>query len=493
MSAEALARPGGRPGPKMALLAFCMLIFSIDYNIVYVALPEIGREVGFSAQSLQWVVSAYSVGLGGALLLGGRAVDRLGARRMLVLALGLYAIASVAGGLATDPGLLVAARVVQGLGGALLFPATLSLINTSFEEGPVRNKAYAVWGTAGASGAIIGSLVGGLLTNYLGWAWVFFVNVPLCVLAVFGCYAWLATDATAGDSRKFDIPGALLATAASTLLVFGLIDGPEAGWGSTQTLTTIAAGLVLGIAFFVLEAKTNDPLAPPRLFGYRGLLTAILIIFVFQGAINTLHYLFFIQLQDVLGYSPLEAGLAFLPMSAVAMLGSSKLLPAVVKRWGVRGALFSGLIGVGAAMIVLSLTMSTNASFWPLLPGVLLWGLFAGMIYPAMFMAAGSDAAPDEQGVASGLTQTSAQIGGAVGMALLIAVANSGLDLSEGASNPIGDVVDGLQLSALVGGIAAIAGAFLAFRIKSQKAAEQEPAAADTATEAPERETAHSA
>jgi EmrB/QacA subfamily drug resistance transporter len=477
----------------MALLAFCMLIFSIDYNIVYVALPEIGREVGFSAQSLQWVVSAYSVGLGGALLLGGRAVDRLGARRMLVLALALYAIASVAGGLATDPGLLVAARVVQGLGGALLFPATLSLINTSFEEGPVRNKAYAVWGTAGASGAIIGSLVGGLLTNYLGWAWVFYVNVPLCVLAVFGCYAWLATDVTAGDSRKFDIPGALLATAASTLLVFGLINGPEAGWGSTQTLATIAVGLVLGIAFFALEAKTADPLAPPRLFGYRGLLTAILIIFVFQGAINTLHYLFFIQLQDVLGYSPLEAGLAFLPMSAVAMLGSSKLLPAVVKRYGVRGALFSGLIGVGAAMIVLSATMSTNASFWPLLPGVLLWGLFAGMIYPAMFMAAGSDAAPDEQGVASGLTQTSAQIGGAVGMALLIAVANSGLDLSEGASNPIADVVDGLQLSALVGGIAAIAGAFLAFRIKSQKAAEQESAAADTATEAPERETAHSA
>ncbi|MFI9345014.1 MFS transporter [Streptomyces sp. NPDC052773] len=492
MSAEALARPGGRPGPKMALLAFCMLIFSIDYNIVYVALPEIGREVGFSAQSLQWVVSAYSVGLGGALLLGGRAVDRLGARRMLILSLGLYGVASIAGGLATDPGLLVAARVVQGLGGALLFPATLSLINTSFEEGPVRNKAYAVWGTAGASGAIIGSLVGGLLTNYLGWAWVFFVNVPLCVLAVVGCYAWLAPDAISGDSRKFDIPGALLATAASTLLVFGLINGPEAGWGSTQTLTTIALGLVLGAAFFVIEAKTNDPLAPPRLFGYRGLLTAILIIFVFQGAINTLHYLFFIQLQDVLGYSPLEAGLAFLPMSAVAMLGSSKLLPAVVKRWGVRGALFSGLIGVGASMIVLSLTMSTNASFWPLLPGVLLWGLFAGMIYPAMFMAAGSDAAPDEQGVASGLTQTSAQIGGAVGMALLIAVANAGLDLSEGASNPIGDVVDGLQLSALVGGIAAIAGAFLAFRIKSQKAAEQ--AAPDAVTEAtPERETAHSA
>ncbi|QIJ65224.1 MFS transporter [Streptomyces sp. JB150] len=493
MSAEAPARPVGsprRPGVKMALLAFCMLVFSVDYNIVYVALPEIGREVGFSAQSLQWVVSAYSVGLGGALLLGGRAVDRLGARRMLVLALALYALASTAGGLATEPGLLVAARVVQGLGGALLFPATLSLINTGFEEGPVRNRAYAVWGTAGASGAIIGSLVGGLLTDYLGWAWVFFVNVPLCVLAVAGCYAWLAPDARSGDSRAFDVHGALLATAASTLLVYGLINGPEAGWSSARTLTTIAVGLVLGVAFFAVEAKAADPLAPPRLFGYRGLLTAMLIIFVFQGAINTLHYLFFIQLQDVLGYSPLEAGLAFLPMSAVAMLGSGKLLPAVVKRWGVRGALFSGLTGVGASMIVLSLTMSTDTGFLPLLPAVLLWGLFAGMIYPAMFMAAGSDAAPDEQGVASGLTQTSAQIGGAVGMALLIAVANAGLDLNEGAANSVGDVVDGLRLSALTGGIAAVAGAFLAFRIKPPRAARQD----GSATEAPpEPETVHSA
>ncbi|WP_199821273.1 MFS transporter [Streptomyces sp. NRRL B-3229] len=457
----------------MALLAFCMLIFSVDYNIVYVALPEIGREVGFSAQSLQWVVSAYSVGLGGALLIGGRAVDRLGARRMLVLALGLYGLASMAGGLAGSPGLLIAARVVQGLGGALLFPATLSLINTSFSD-EERGKAYAWWGTAGASGAIIGSMVGGLLTNYLGWEWVFFVNVPLCLIAIAGLLSNFDADAVQGDARGFDLPGALLATGASTLLVFGLISGPEAGWASARTIIVLAVGLALGVGFFALEARTADPLAPSRLFGYRGLLTAILIIFVFQGAINTLHYLFFIQLQDVMGYSPLQAGLAFLPMSAVAMLGSNKLLPLVVKRWGVRTALFTGMLGVGTAMIVLAASMSTSHSFWPLLPAVLLWGLFAGMIYPAMFMAAGSDAAPDEQGVASALAQTSAQIGGAMGMAALIAVANSGLDLGEGAHNAVGDVVNGLQLAALVGGVAAIAGAFLAFRVKSQKAAAQD-------------------
>lgn len=474
----------------MALIAFCMLIFSIDYNIVYVALPEIGREVGFSAQSLQWVVSAYSVGLGGALLFGGRAVDRLGARNMLALSLVLFAVSSLAGGLATSPGLLIGARVVQGLGGALLFPATLSLINTQFEEGPVRNKAYAAWGTAGASGSILGSMAGGVLTNYLGWASVFYVNIPLCIAAVVATYAFISADAKAADSRKFDVPGALVATGASTLLVYGLIAGPENGWGSAKTIGSLAVGLALFIAFFVIEAKTKDPLAPPRLFSYRSLLTAILIIFVFQGAINTLHYIFFIDLQNVMGYSPLQAGLAFLPMSAMAMLGSGKVLPFVVQKWGVRWALFGGLTGVGVSMIVLAFTMSASSSFLPLIPAVLLWGLFAGTLYPAMFMAAGSDAAPDEQGVASALTQTSAQIGGAMGMAALIVVANSGLDLSEGATNAVGDVLDGLQTSSLVGGIAAIAGAFLAFRIKSQQAAAAPANAAESAPAAEDSKVA---
>ncbi|MFC9588135.1 MFS transporter [Streptomyces yangpuensis] len=468
----------------MAFIAFCMLIFSIDYNIVYVALPEIGKDLGFTAQSLQWVVSAYAVGLGGAILFGGRAVDRLGARMMLVVALGLYGVASVVGGLAGSPGLLVAMRVVQGLGGALLFPATLSLINSSFKEGPERNKAYALWGSAGASGSIIGSLAGGVLTDYLGWSSVFYVNVPLCILAVVGILVFIAPDARSRDKGKFDIPGALIATGASTLLVYGLISGPENGWTSTSTITTLAVGAVLGILFFVTEARTKDPLAPSHMWSYRGLVTAILVVFVFQGVINTLNYLFFVHLQNVIGYSPLQAGLAFLPMSVIAMLGSGKLLPFVVQKWGVRYALFGGLSGLGVSMIVLAFTMSESTSFWPLLPGVLIWGLFAGMLYPAIFMAAGSDAAPQEQGVASGLTQTIAQLGGGMGMAALIAVANAGLDLGEGAQNTAGDILDGLQNSALVGGIAAIAGSFLAFFLKAQSSAQAEaPVAAEPAAE----------
>lgn len=454
----------------MALIAFCMLIFSVDYNIVYVALPDIGAEVGFSPQSLQWVVSAYAVGLGGFLLLGGRAVDRLGARRMLVVALLLYAVASFAGGVAGDPGLLIAARVVQGLGGALLFPATLSLISTTFAEGPERNKAFAWWGTAGASGAIVGAMLGGLLTNFFGWESVFFVNVPLCLGAIVAALQLLAPDAVrAGGAGRFDLPGALVATAASVLLVFGLISGPEAGWESPRVLGSLIVGAVLMVAFFVIERVTKDPLAPPRLFGVRSLVVAMAIIFVFQGAINTLHYLFFIDIQNVLGYTPLQAGLAFLPMSACAMLGSNKVLPFLLGRFGVRIVLFIGMLGVGASMIVLAATMTTTGSYWTLLPGLFLWGIFAGTLYPAMFMAAGSEVDGSEQGVASGLAQTSAQLGGAMGLAALIAVANFGLDLGPDAANSAQDVLDGLKLSSLVGGVGAVAGAFLAFLIPAAK------------------------
>ena len=471
-----------RPGYKMALLAFCMLIYSIDYNIVYLALPEIGEKVGFTAQSLQWVVSAYAVGLGGFLLLGGRAVDRLGGRRMLMLALLLYALASLAGGLAPSPEILVGARAVQGLGGALLFPATLALINTSFEEGPERNRAYALWGTAGASGVIVGAMAGGLLTNFLGWEWVFFVNVPLCAIAIIGALQLLARDAVRGEAGgSFDIPGALLATAGSTLLVFGLITGPEAGWQSPRTVSTLVSGLVLLALFFVVERFTRDPLAPLRMFTVRSLIAAIAIIFIFQGVINTLHYLYFIDLQTVLNYTPLQAGLAFLPMSFFAMFGSGKVLPLLLNRWGVRTALFVGMLGVGTAMVVYAGSMSLDGPYWTLLPAVILWGLSAGMLYPAMFAAASAGVAPNEQGVASALAQTSAQIGGAIGLAALVAVANAGLDLSPGATNSPADVLAGLRMSSFVGGLVAIAGAFISFVIKTPAGAPAQEAAVQAA------------
>ncbi|OLB82569.1 MAG: MFS transporter, partial [Actinobacteria bacterium 13_2_20CM_2_71_6] len=315
----------------IALLAFAHLILSVDYNIVYVALPEIGPRLGFSAQSQQWVVSAYAVGFGGLLLLGGRAVDRLGARRMFLVALLIYAVSSLIGGFATGPAMLLAGRAAQGLGGALLFPAILALINTAFPEGRQRNRAMAYWGVAGASGALVGPVIGGVLTSYLGWAWVFFVNVPLALGAVLAARVLLPADPPRVSRwGAVDLPGALVATAGSTLVVFGLASGPEAGWGSLWGAGAIVAGAVLLGTFLLVERRARDPLVPLRLFRHRGLAAATAVVFVVMGGINTLHFVFYLDLQNVLGYSALAAGLAFLPSSVAATAASWRILPALL-------------------------------------------------------------------------------------------------------------------------------------------------------------------
>lgn len=227
-----LQRPA-RPRAVLALLASAQLIVAVDFDIVFVALPQIGHELDFSAQSLQWVVSAYTVVLGGFLLIGGRAADRVGGRRVFLAGAAIFGTASLAGGLAGLPGLLVAARAVQGLGAALLIPSTLKLISTSFAEGPARTQALAVWGLAGSSGAAVGALGGGVLTGLLGWEWVLFVNVPFTLIVVVAGFSLLPGDRIS-NARGFDVRGATLATAGSTLVVFGLVNGPETGWATSN-------------------------------------------------------------------------------------------------------------------------------------------------------------------------------------------------------------------------------------------------------------------
>ncbi|MGN9910466.1 MFS transporter [Phytohabitans sp. LJ34] len=463
---------------RLALLIFAAFIISIDFNIVYVALPDIGHELGFTAQSLQWVISAYAVGFGGLLLLGGRAVDRLGARRMFMLGMGVFGLASLAGGLAGDPGVLVAARVVQGMGGALLFPATLALINNTFAAGPARNRALSLWGVAGSTGAVAGPMAGGVITNFLGWEWVFFVNAPLTVAAIAAALRVLAPDARGYAWGGFDLPGALVATAGSTLVVFGLASGPDAGWGSARGAGALALGALLLGAFVLIERAARDPLAPPRLFGVRSLVTMMALIFVLMGTINTLHYLFYMDVQEVLGYSALGAGLAFLPMSVMSILGAAKLLPVLLSRLGMRGALFTGVLGAGLSMAAVAAGMSAGGSYWRLLPGIVFLGLFAGMVYPMVFLASGTDVAAAEQGVASALVSTSQQVGGAVGLAALVAVANAGLDVGEGAA-PAADLVAGLRTAGWVAAVVTVAGAFLVLRLKRAERRELDPVAAE--------------
>ncbi|MGW1991587.1 MFS transporter [Embleya sp. NPDC001921] len=311
-----------RPGGALALLAFASLITSLDYNIVYVALPDIGAGVGFSAQTLQWVVSAYAVAFGAFLLLGGRMSDLLGRRRMFVLGLALFAVASSAGGLAREPGVLIAARAVQGLGGALLFPATLSLVNTTFAEGRERNHALSVRAATGSGGLILGSLLGGVLTQALGWEAVFFVNVPLAGGAALAAFVVLPADPARVSGRRFDVFGALTATLGSTLVVFTLVQGPESGWTSPLVAAGGALGVGLLVVFVVAEGRDPDALMPPRLLRDRSLCTGMAVAFLFMATLGTLPYFLTVYFQGVHGYSALRTGFAYLVPMGGGLIGS---------------------------------------------------------------------------------------------------------------------------------------------------------------------------
>ncbi|MFI9814436.1 MFS transporter [Saccharothrix variisporea] len=446
MTTGVAARP--KTGLRIFLLAFAQFIVAMDYNIVFVALPDIGRALDFSAQSLQWVLSAYAVGLGGFLLFGGRVVDRLGARRAFVAGLVLFGLACLAGGVATDQGFLVAARAAQGLGGALLTPATLALIGSGFAEGPERNRALSVWGAAGSGGLAVGALLGGVLTDAWGWEWVLLVMVPFALGAAVLAPFVLAPDAVVARGRRgFDVLGTLLATAASVLLVLGLVTGPESGW-ARGGLTVLAGLVVLGV-FLLVERRTREPLVPTRLLGNRALLTAIGVILVFQSSLGGAYYLTTTYLQDTLGYRPLAAGLVFLPLTLVSMTASIKLLGPVIARWGVRRALVVGMVGNGLGIGLLAAGMAVHGGFWLLLPGLVVWGVGGGITFPAMFITASAGVDAGQEGVASAVATTAQQVGGAMGLAVLVAIAGTALG-TAGAALVAGlaTVVVGLGLAA---------------------------------------------
>jgi EmrB/QacA subfamily drug resistance transporter len=423
--------PRRRPGLILALLAFAQLIISIDYNIVYVALPEIGDGLGFSAQTLQWVISAYAVAFGGFLLLGGRACDLWGPRRIFVLGLSLYGVSSLLGGLATDPGVLIAARAVQGIGGAFLFPATLTLVSTKFAEGKERNRAFAVWGTAGGSGMILGSLLGGVLTEAFGWESVFFVNVPLAVLAILFAFPLIAPDALSGSRRSFDLAGALTSTVGTTSVVFALVQGPESGWGSGLIVGAFVLGAALLAAFLVIEKRSSDPLMPLRMFRNRNLSTGAAVTFFYMATFGTLLYFLTVYFQGVHGYSALETGLAFLvPMVAISI--GAQTAGRLATKYGLRAIMIASLLVGLVGTVIVGLTLATDGSYVALIPGMVVMGLGQGAGYTLMFGAATVGVDPMEQGIASGWASTTQQVGGAVGLAILVAIANSGLSGLEG-------------------------------------------------------------
>lgn len=428
--------PEGRLGWNLetailGLLAFAMLVVSLDQYIVVVALPDIARDLGYSARTLQSVISAYAVASAGFLLFGGRAADLLGRRRILVTGLGLYAAAAFAGGLAAGPGMLLGARAIQGLGGALVFPTTLALINTTFVEGRTRNRALGIWGGAGASGLVIGVLLGGLLTQAFGWEAVFFVNVALAGPALLLALVLIPADGRRDKERRFDLPGALTVTVGVTLIVFALVQGPGLGWLSPGILASAVVGPLLIGAFIIVERRCEDPLMPPRLLANPNVITGVVIAFLFMATFGSVLYFLSLYFQEVLGYNALQTGAGFLIPTAVVVAGST-LAGQVVTRLGLRATL-AGALAVGAfGASILGTAISAHGSYLGLIPGLVLLSVGDGIVFTAMFIAAARGVADREQGIASGIASTGSGLGAAVGLAVLVLIATSGLDNLSG-------------------------------------------------------------
>jgi EmrB/QacA subfamily drug resistance transporter len=463
----------------LALLAFAQLIIALDLNIVFVALPEIADDVGFTDQTLQWVVSAYAVAFGGFLVLGGRCADLLGRRRVFVLALLLYAGSSFVGGLAGSPEVLIAVRAVQGLGGALLFPATLSLVTTLFAEGRERNRALAAWSGAGASGLCLGALLGGVLTNAFGWEATFLVNVPLAGGAALFAFRLIPRDGARERGRAFDVPGALTATGAITVFVFALVQAPEAGWTSAVVLAGAALAVILGAAFVAVEARSREPLMPPRLWRNRSLRSAMAITFVFGTTFMSVPYFLTSYFQVLQGYSALETGLAFLLPAAMIALGT-QLGGRLTTHAGGRATLIGGTLLGAAGTVVIAWALDGRATYAELVPGFVMWGMGQGITWTAMWIVSASGVAAREQGVASGMASTALQVGTATGLAVLVAVANAGTDGLAGAAlrDERGDGVATATYVAAAGILAAAAVAAGARRLSGFARMEAGPAPA---------------
>ncbi|RKT85033.1 drug resistance transporter, EmrB/QacA subfamily [Saccharopolyspora antimicrobica] len=463
--------------PALALLAFSSLITSLDFTIIYVALPDIARDVGFSAHSTQWVVSAYAIFFGGLLLLGGRSADLLGRRRMFVLGMALFGAASLLGGFATSTTALIAARAIQGIGAAVLFPATLSLVNTMFEEGRQRIRALAVWAGAGAGGVSLGALLGGVLTSAFGWQAVFLVNVPLVIAGTVAAFLVLRADGPR-DRGRFDVPGAITGTAGTTLLVFTVAQGPETGWTSAPVLIGGVSAVVLLAAFLVVEARSAGPLMPLRLARKLGPVLAV--IFVFGGTMQNVVYFLTLFVQNVWRYSALVTGLVFLSLSVV-IATANFVAERLMVRIGIRTTLISGLLLGAVGSALLAAGMVADGSYWTILAGILVYGAGMGTVFPTVFAAAGTGVAEQEQGSAGGLANTALQVGTGVGLAVLVGIANAGSAGLDGEALRIA-TADGLRTTVVVSAALTLLGLLAAValpgRAKADDTTVAEPVAA---------------
>ncbi|WP_415950646.1 DHA2 family efflux MFS transporter permease subunit [Streptomyces sp. KLOTTS4A1] len=405
----------------------------LDVSVVNTALPSMRADLGLSALGLQWVVNAYSIAFAGFMLLGGRAGDLFGRKRMFLVGLGLFTAASLAGGLAQESWQLLVARAVQGLGAAVLAPSTLTLLTSAVPEGPARVRAIGTWTAVGAGGGAAGGLVGGLLTDLLSWRWVLLINVPIGVLVLTAAVFWLS-ESRGGERRRLDLPGAVLVTAGLATLAYGIVQTEAEGWTAPQTLLPLAAGLLLIAVFVAVEARAKAPLMPLGLFRLRSVAAANAVMMFCGAASFAMWFFMTVYAQNVLGYSALEAGLALVPSSLTVIIGS-KLAPRLMPLIGPKNVTVIGILTTAAGYGVQQAVVRPDGGYVTsiLLPGILMM-LGAGLAMTPLASLATSGAAPSEAGLVSGLVNTSRTMGGALGLSILstIAAAHAG-----GGSDPV--------------------------------------------------------
>jgi EmrB/QacA subfamily drug resistance transporter len=473
-SAPQQAEPLYSPRAKnlaLLLLAMTQFVIVIDASIVNVALPSIGSHLHFSRDDLSWVVNAYTLTFGGFLLLGGRLADLLGRRRMFMLGLVLFSVASFAGGIAQSEGWLLAARAVQGLGAAVVSPAALSIITTTFAEGSERNRALGVWGAVAGAGGAAGVLLGGILTSGLSWRWVLFVNVPIGLAAAALAPRTLHESRSEDGARTFDLPGAVTVTAGLSLLVYAIVDAVNAGWGSTATLSKIAGAVVLLAAFVVIELRQRHPLMPFSIFRLRTLRGADIVGLLVGMSLFSMFFFISLYMQNVLHFSPIKTGLSYLPL-AVGIILSAGLASQLVTRIGFKPVLVTGLLLIAGGLIWFSRVPAPGGSYTAdVLGPSLLAAVGLGFSFVPVTIAAVTGTKPHEAGLASGLINTSQQIGGALGLAILATVANSRTQdlFHSGVHSASIALTKGFDRAFMVGAGFAVLGAILAMILISSR------------------------
>ena len=461
-----LATPRGKL--TLVLLAAIGFLDFVDASIVNVALPHIRDDLGFSVQDLQWVLSGYLLTYGGFMLFGGRMADLLGRRRVLVTGTVLFATSSLVGGFAGEPGVLVGARLAQGLGAALMMPAALSLLTTSF-TGSDRAKALGVWGGVGALASAAGVFLGGVLSEGPGWRWVLFVNPPISVLLLAAIFVLLPGERRAAPLANFDVTGTALVTGGMLLLVYGLVKAPDQGWGSGKTIGELVGAVALLVAFVLNETRTPSPLIPLSIFRVRGLAAADATQLIGVGGFVTMFFFLTLYMQNVLGFSPMQAGAAYLPLTVGAGIAAG-ISAQLIGRIGTRPVIVVGALITAGGLYYLSRVPVDGSYLVDLFPGLMIVSFGIGGVFVATTTAANSGVRPDQAGLAAALVNASQQVGGALGLAIFSAIATSRTNdlLASGSSAPRA-MTQGFHRALFAAGVFLVAAALIALRTRNTR------------------------